>query len=122
VEAALQVVPEAHRDSWRVHRIENGETMTDLARRFNTSSSAIIAANRDDMPETGDWVAIPVAYPGDRQPVRTSSRKPITKTGAHTATAASHPSVAHASVARQAPAKPAVKRISKTTVHSAGRS
>ena len=80
VQAALLAVPPARRDSWRVHRIESGESLTDVARRFNTTSAALVAANRDDTPEPGSWVAIPVAYPGDRLPVksaRTAVRKPV---------------------------------------------
>ena len=72
VEAALQVVPAGRRDSWRVHRIESGESFADLARRFNTTSAAMLAANRDDMPESGAWVAIPVGYAGDRVPVKSA--------------------------------------------------
>lgn len=112
VQAAMQVVPETHRDSWRVHRIEEGETMADLARRFNTTPAALLAANRDDMPEPGDWVAIPVSYPGDRVPVRSSRRAAATSTG-HRTSASAHPSVA-----RQTPTKPVPKHISKATVHS----
>jgi membrane-bound lytic murein transglycosylase D len=121
VEAALRTVPDGKRDSWRVHRIESGESMADLARRFNTTSAAILSANRDDMPEAGEWVAIPVAYPGDRQPVKSvrAGRKPAatTKVAAHPADATSHASVAH-----QPPAKPANKSISKGPQRTASRS
>jgi membrane-bound lytic murein transglycosylase D len=125
VEAALQVIPEARRDSWRVHRIENGENLADLARRFNTTSAAILAANRavdnNDVPEAGAWVAIPVAYPGDRQPVKSAraGRKPTTtRVVARPAAASSHSSVAQ----HQSPAKPANKSMSKGPQHPAARS
>lgn len=137
VEAALQAVPAQRRDSWRVHRLENGETFTELARRFNITPSAVTAANRaagnavdnHDMPEAGDWVAIPVSYPGDRTPVKRAlgAHKPgssseatkfaatkITAThAASRAAQASHAAV-HSSVAQhKAAGKPATKSISK---------
>lgn len=121
VEAALQAVPAARRDSWRVHRIENGESVSDLARRYNTTPAAILAANRDDMPEPGEWIAIPVAYPGDRQPVKSARavRKPApTKVAGRPAAASSHSSVAQ----HQSPAKPATKSISEGPQHPAARS
>jgi membrane-bound lytic murein transglycosylase D len=113
-EAALQVVPAARRDSWRVHRIESGESFADLARRFNTTPAALLAANRDDMPEAGAWVAIPVTYPGDRV-----TRKPAaTKVASHPTASPRRPAVAQ----RQSPAKPAAKSISKGPQHPAARS
>ena len=70
VQAALETVPANRRDSWRVHRMESGDTFATLAKRFNTSLSALSAANHDELPEAGAWIAIPAAYPGDRVPAR----------------------------------------------------
>jgi hypothetical protein len=86
VQAAFQAVPAARRDSWRVHRLESGETVADLAKRYNTTSASIASANRgmdndkDAAPEAGAWVAIPVSYPGDRVPkvIARATRKPVT--------------------------------------------
>jgi len=66
VEAALQIVPAGRRDSWRVHRLENGEGFPELAKRFRAMPAAVSAANHDELPDAGAWVAIPVSYPGDR--------------------------------------------------------
>jgi len=135
VEAALHAVPAARRDAWRVYRIENGETLAELAKRFNSTSAAISSANRaldsKDVPETGNWIAIPVAYPGDRQPVKSArtARKPgLTKvatkgeanvttarTALHSATP-NHPAVAQHKPAAKPSTKsgsPATKSLSK---------
>ena len=114
VEAALRAVPPTRRDSWRVHRMENGETLSELARRFNTTQASLAAANRDGMPSSGDWVAIPVAYPGDRAPAR--SRKPAAKkTPVH---AAAKPAAAAVHTAARSATKPASRR---TAVHAAAK-
>ena len=121
VEAALQVVPAAHRDSWRVHRIESGETVADLAKRFNITSSSITSANRDQMPEAGQWAVIPVAYPGDRAPAKSAraARKPGSTGEAKVAAAhaAAHsPTPNHPAVAQHKPvAKPTAKTSSPAT-------
>jgi membrane-bound lytic murein transglycosylase D len=60
--AALDSVPLSRRASWRVHRSEPGETLPVIARRFNTTLSALQAANNAmDAPEAGDMVLIPAA-------------------------------------------------------------
>jgi membrane-bound lytic murein transglycosylase D len=120
VEAALDAVPAARRDAWRVHRVEYGETLADLARRFNTTSAAITAANRDQMPEAGVWVAIPVSYPGDRLPSK-SARAAVSRT-ASSHSGATHSAAAHKPTATAASAKavPAAKpAAAHTTVRAA---
>ena len=37
VAAALENVPETHRASWRMHRVQEGETLVTIAKRFNTA-------------------------------------------------------------------------------------
>ena len=128
VQAALQVVPVARRDSWRVHRMESGETLADVAHRFNVTTSVLASANRAevDAPEAGSFIAIPVAYPGDRVAVKSAKvvRKPGTKVVATASkpaaiqSASTRPAVVHpAAVAHSVPAvaqhKPATKSISK---------
>ena len=85
VQAAFAVVPPGKRDSWRLHRLEPGETVVELAKRFKMQSATLAAANHDEMPEAGEFIAIPVSYPGDRVPVRTASSRSRRVT--HTATA-----------------------------------
>ncbi len=70
VETAFAVVPPNKRDSWRLHRVSQGDSFAGLAKRYSAPSSSIVLANqqinRDELPEAGTLMAIPVAYPGDR--------------------------------------------------------
>jgi membrane-bound lytic murein transglycosylase D len=80
LEAALRVIPADRRDSWRVHRVEPGDTFAAVAKRYGTSTDVLSSANHDQLPETGMFAAVPVAYPGDRTPpvkakARVTSRK-----------------------------------------------
>lgn len=61
--AALANVPLEHRVSWRVHRVERGESLTEIAARFHTPATAIAAANNRtvEAPEDGDLLVIPAA-------------------------------------------------------------
>jgi len=61
--AALQSVPAERRASWRMHKVESGETLAAIGRRYGASASVIAAANRiqSDAPETGDLLVIPQA-------------------------------------------------------------
>lgn len=66
VESAFSVIPPNKRDSWRVHRVTEGDSLTALARRYNATVASVSQANRDGLPEPGALAAIPVSYPGDR--------------------------------------------------------
>ena len=81
--AALQLVPPDHRDSWRVHRVEPGETLAAIGRRFGVAAASIVAANHLRAPEAdeGDRLVIPVA-------VRAAA--PVRRTVRRAATAAVH--------------------------------
>jgi membrane-bound lytic murein transglycosylase D len=84
VQVALKAVPANRRDTWRVHRLEGGETFATLAKRYGAAPSAVSLANHDELPEAGSWIAIPAAYPGDRTPARaageSAKRKPAPRT------------------------------------------
>jgi membrane-bound lytic murein transglycosylase D len=60
---ALETVPADRRASWRMHKVENGETLAMIGKRYGASPSAIAAANRivSEAPEAGDRLAIPQA-------------------------------------------------------------
>lgn len=62
--AALEQIPTDRRPSWRIHRVQSGETLAQIAREFHLSSSAIAAANSlsGSDPNTGDRLLIPAAY------------------------------------------------------------
>lgn len=78
LEAALAVVPPNRRDSWRLHRVQAGDTLAGLAKRYNAQTALVGSANREGMAAAGEWMAIPVAYPGDR---KISDRKASARTG-----------------------------------------
>ncbi len=62
--AALESVPASRRATWRVHRVETGETLSAIAKRYKTPLAAIEAANTAmlDDPATGDLLVIPASY------------------------------------------------------------
>ncbi len=62
--AALEQIPTDRRPSWRIHRVQSGETLAQIAREFHSSSSAIATANSlsGTDPNTGDRLLIPAAY------------------------------------------------------------
>lgn len=91
VETAFAVVPPNKRDSWRVHRVAQGDSFAGLAKRYSAQTAALIQvnsrgvnsrgvnslANREEIPEAGSLIAIPVSYPGDRSGSKPSSRKSV---------------------------------------------
>lgn len=107
LEAALKVIPADRRDSWRVHRMEPGDTFAAVAKRYGTSSDVLSSANHDLLPETGAFAAVPVAYPGDAKPVKVASRKPAAKKKTSAKT------VAGTGTSRKPAAKPAAKSTAK---------
>jgi len=112
VQAALQAVPANRRDVWRVHRLEGGETFATLAKRYGAAPSAVSLANHDDLPETGSWIAIPAAYPGDRRPVRAVA------SSSHTSNHASNQAAGHSAQRKSAP-RAATPRAKTPTHRSA---
>src|SRR5271166_4160746 len=63
--AAIETIPEVHRADWRLHRVQNGETIADIAKRYATNPQAIVQANAAEvsLPEAGDLLVIPAAAP-----------------------------------------------------------
>jgi len=61
--AEIEAIPEDMRVTWRKHRVEEGETLTELARRYHTSPSAIAQANSlasNEKIQPGEKLIIPV--------------------------------------------------------------
>lgn len=114
VEAAFQVVPANRRDSWRLHRVESGDTLAGLAKRYNAQTALVASVNRDELPGVGEWAAIPVAYPGDRAP-RTAPAK--RSTGKRHAVASTHAASAKGAPAKAAPGTTAKPPVRKTAAH-----
>jgi peptidoglycan lytic transglycosylase D len=115
LEAALRVIPADRRDSWRVHRIEPGDTFAGVAKRYGTTADLLSSANHDQLPETGMFAAVPVAYPGDRTSTVKRAVKRTAKGGSKKTAAkkASGKNAASARTGRKPAAKPASRASGK---------
>jgi membrane-bound lytic murein transglycosylase D len=62
--AALELFPAERRDSWRFHRVENGETLASIAHRYKTPVASISSANKigPGGPNAGERLIIPAAF------------------------------------------------------------
>ena len=62
--AALQMVPAERRASWRMHTVENGETLVTIGKRYRTPAGTIAAINKMESvtPTVGDRLLIPASY------------------------------------------------------------
>ncbi len=74
LEQAFAAIPPNQRNSWRLHRVESGDTAAMLAKRYGTTAETISSVNRGELPEPGMFAAIPVAYAGDRVPVKRTAK------------------------------------------------
>ena len=64
--ANIQQVPEDKWTSWRLHQVENGETLPEVARHYSVTLPALETANhleRGAQLPTGFWLNIPTAPP-----------------------------------------------------------
>ena len=61
--AALNQVPPADRVRWKRHKVKNGEAISQIAQKYNTTVSTIRSANnlRGNMIRAGHYLMIPVA-------------------------------------------------------------
>ena len=68
IASALEAVPAAYRASWRMHRIEPGETIAAIAKHYHTGAGSILAANHalSASLAPGDLLVIPAAYHPER--------------------------------------------------------
>ena len=78
--AALQTVPAEKRISWRMHKVEAGETLAAVARKFGATPAAIASANSLKASEAvdGDRLLIPVAMRAEapaKRPAATSTAR-----------------------------------------------
>ncbi len=74
--AALQAVPAERRASWRMHTVEDGETLASIGKRYRTSPGTIAAVNsmQSRLPAAGDQLLIPAAY-HETAPVRVAAKR-----------------------------------------------
>ena len=90
--AGLDSIPADHRVAWRMHRVETGETLAAIAKRYGATPGSIVSANHmlaTDQPAPGDRLIIPAAYhePPARTTVRRTSSRVRTRTAAPRPTA-----------------------------------
>lgn len=124
VAAAFEVVPANKRASWRVHKVEAGETLAAIAKRYKMAPLAIAAVNKDvgDNPITGQMLVVPAAYQepapaklraaSARKSTATASRKTSKgRTTARTATAKRKPGTRRSTTTASSK-KPGVKMAS----------
>lgn len=114
---ALDVIPTEQRVNARMHRVAPGETLSLIARQYNTSTGQIIAANKlgEAEPAEGEQLIVPAAYHEAANSVRTP-RVASRKAPAHrasTVSTAHKPAVrAVAAVAAKRPSGPAIAQVS----------
>jgi len=96
--ASLQMVPPEHRDSWRIHRVVEGETLASIGKKFGVTSNSIVAANSLEKAAAadGDWLMIPASLRADAPARRMPSGS---RTAATHRRAATHRTPAHATSA-----------------------
>jgi membrane-bound lytic murein transglycosylase D len=109
--AAFQRIPANHLDAWRMHRVNAGETLAVIGKRYNVQPSNIVAVNHLDseQPQEGDRLLIPasprIEAPARKAPaVNAARRRPAAATASTT-----HRRPATTSAARPA-ARPAVRK------------
>jgi membrane-bound lytic murein transglycosylase D len=102
VASILETIPEGQRAAWRIHRVNKGETLAAIARRYRAAPGGISRANGIDGKglESGDLLLIPQPAParsakkaGMRSQAATRSKKSAVRgknpLGRNTATVAS---------------------------------
>ncbi|HEY4933187.1 MAG TPA: LysM peptidoglycan-binding domain-containing protein [Terriglobales bacterium] len=75
-ETAIALIPPDMRTFWRYHRVEYGESLASIARKYHTSTSLIAEANNlsDDEVRSGSKLIIPIA-PGKAGETAAYSKK-----------------------------------------------
>ena len=103
LQVALENIPFETRATARMHRVEEGESLSVIARKFNTTVSLLAALNllSTDEPEPGTLVVVPGAY---REPVVVTRKGPAI-VRAKTVTSAGKSSAKAPKVASRAPAR-----------------
>ncbi len=110
--AALESVPAANREAWRLHHVSPNDTLDTIARAYNTSADRIMAVNTMQAANlmAGDTLLIPAEYRPERTESHIANRtRP--RTGAHssatrtTARSNSPQRATHLAASRRVPAQ-----------------
>ena len=77
--AFLDRVPGTERAAWRMHRVEWGDTLVSIARRYGSSANRIAAANHlaSDEPTAGDRLLIPASLTADAPALKHTAKAPV---------------------------------------------
>jgi len=108
--AGLDSIPGDRRLAWRMHRVETGESIAAIAKRYGATPASIVTANHmlaTDQPAPGDRLIIPAAYKEPPAP-KPAYRRTVVRTRPRTTMAPR----TTASVARPTPSKVATPRVS----------
>ena len=115
VMASLTTIPAERRASWRIHRVNPGDTMESIARRYNMPVNSIASLNNQSDAEVGNVLIIPTASQVER--MKTSSKKALRKSSARASSKASRkPAVRNVRTTK----RPASRRMASAFVNSGG--
>jgi membrane-bound lytic murein transglycosylase D len=104
--AALQSVPPANRNAWRLHHVAAGETLDAIARQYHLQPERILAVNNSgDSLDAGETLFIPAVY-HKPVPAKSSARSRNGKAAV----------AAHSTKSRST-SKASAQRVSQTTLH-----
>ncbi len=136
--ASLETVPPERRASWRMHKVESGETLAMIGKQYGASPSVIAAANRMDSeaPMAGDRLVIPqqaTAAPSvARRSVQAAPRSSRTTSSRATSSRTTHTTTSHTTTSRAtsprnappraaaAPKAPAKKSVARQPASKGG--
>jgi len=117
--AALDMVPAERRASWRMHKVESGETLAGIGKRYGAAPGSIAAANQlaAGGPVAGERLLIPAAAVEEKA-ARTRSRTAARaaarrRTGARHGASARGTATAHAAKAAHGSTRTAAKTGTK---------
>ncbi len=105
--AALETVPAASRQAWRLHHVQAGDTLASIASSFHLSADRISAVNRSaDAIEAGDTLLIPAVY-NDNSRARVKGKRARLKLASATTRgrAASMQHATHVAAAHRVPSQ-----------------
>ena len=74
--AAIELVPEEKRATWRLHRVQRGDSLAQIAHSYGVTGAAVLSANASlgpnwfENPREGDLVLVPSVPPKASAPVK----------------------------------------------------
>jgi len=92
-QAALETVPSANRNAWRLHRVESGDTLEAIAKSYHLPAQRIAAVNHSGAVAAGDVLLIPAVFHEEKQPLKrttTTRRRSTTRKVSRSAMRSAH--------------------------------